>query len=317
MALPFYTESQIRKILTPRISYRLTHDAFRLMGLGRTQMPPKIYLNAGKGSDFRAMPALVGEATKGAAGIKWISVFPENRSKGLPTVNGTILLSSARDGRLLAILEANTITAMRTGAAAAVAAKYLARPDSKRLAMVGSGLQAEYQLRALAGIFSFAQISVWGFIPDEAQKFCQRFQKEFRGMRPAATIRECVKDADIIVTCTPARQPLVQKEWLRPGCHINAIGADAKGKQELDPAILKTSKVVVDEWEQASHSGEINVPVSRGIFTKKNLYSDLASIVTHKKRGRASAAEITVFDSTGLAILDIQFAHYVHQKLAR
>jgi alanine dehydrogenase len=287
-----------------------------MMGKGLVQMPSKVYVTAGGGSDFRAMPALLGKGAASTAGIKWVSVFPGNRQKGLPTVNGTIFLSSAHNGRLLAILEANTITALRTGAAAAVAAKYLAKRGSKTLALVGAGLQAEYQLKALASLYHFSEIKVWGYLPGEAGRFCDRFNKNFRKIRPTSDVRTCVKDADIVVTCTPSRRPLVFKEWIKPGCHINAIGADAKGKEELEPALLKKAKVVVDEWEQASHSGEINVPVSEGIFSKRNLYADLASIVVKHKAGRRTDKEITIFDSTGLATLDIHFAHHVYKKLA-
>lgn len=315
-SVPFFTEKQILRLLNEKISFRLAHEVFDMMGRGAAQMPPKVYVTAGGGSDFRAMPALLGGGTDSAvAGLKWVSVFPANRQKGLPTVNGTILLSSAQNGRLMAIMEANTITALRTGAAAAVAAYYLAKPKSKTLALVGAGLQAAYQLNALAEIFRFEDIRVWGFLPGEAESFCARFKKWPRRIHACRDIRSCVKNADIVVTCTPSRKPLVKKNWIAKGCHINAIGADAKGKEELDPALLKSAKVVVDEWEQASHSGEINVPVSRKLFAQRDLYSDLASIVAGRKIGRKSNKEITVFDSTGLATLDIHFAHYIYQKL--
>jgi alanine dehydrogenase len=121
-----------------------------------------------------------------------------------------------------------------------------------------------------------------------------------------------VENADVIVTCTPSRKPLLKREWVKPGAHINAIGADAKGKEELHPKLLSVCKVVVDDWEQASHSGEINVPISKKLFSKKRLHAELADIVSGRKRGRVRRDEITVFDSTGLAVLDIFFAKYAY-----
>lgn len=315
----FITEKTVRRLLDERTAFRLAHEAFELVASGKTRMPAKIYLElpGRPPGDFRAMPAFL-EGKKGkACGMKWVSVFPENPQRHQPTVNGTVLLNSPLTGELLAVIEAKTITALRTAAAAAVATKLMANPGPRKLALVGAGLQAEHQLRALTHLYRFHSISVWGHNPGEAAVFCRRFRRAIPALAPAADIRACVNSADIIVTCTPSHRPLVRKTWIKPGVHINAIGADAKGKEELDPAILRIAKVVVDEWEQASHSGEINVPVSRGLFSRRHLHAELSEIVAGKKRGRASGGEITVFDSTGLAILDIYFARYVYDTYER
>jgi alanine dehydrogenase len=313
----FINEDKIKKILTEKKAFELADETFKLIAQKRTQMPPKIYLDVPGNikNDFRAMPAYFSGKKSSACGIKWVSVYPDNRKMGLPTVNATILLSSAVTGMLLAVLEANVITAMRTGAAAAVASHYMANPKPKKLAIVGAGLQAWYQLRALADLYSFNEISIWGFQENEAKRFVGAHVKQFKNLRPVDDIKECVKDADIIVTCTSSRKPLVRAEWIQKGAHINAIGADAKGKQELDAKILKVSKVVVDEWEQASHSGEINVPISKKLFSKKNLCGELSDIVSAKKKGRTHTSDITVFDSTGLAVLDIVFAMHIYKQV--
>jgi len=312
--IPYFDEKAVRRILDEKTSFRLALQTFRLVAAGKTSMPPKMYLNLPLG-DFRAMPAFAGAAAgEGAAcGIKWISVFPQNRKQGLPTVNGTILLNSPRTGLLLAILEANAITAARTGAAAAVAARFLSNPRPHKLALVGAGLQAVYQLRAHAALYRFTEISVWGYFPGEAQKFCNDLRTEFPSLRPETNLRSAVQDADIIVTCTSSRRPLVRREWVKPGAHINAIGADAKGKQELDPKLLLVSKIVVDEWEQASHSGEINVPFSQKILTRRHVRAELAEVISGHKKVRTSTKDITVFDSTGLAVLDVCFAQHVYR----
>ena len=133
-------------------------------------------------------------------------------------------------------------------------------------------------------------------------------------MAVSNTVEDCVKDSDIVVTTTPSRFPLVNLEWLKQGVHINAIGADAKGKQELDPQILKRAKIVVDAWEQAAHSGEINVPVRNGELSKEDIYANIGEIVTGKKEAMTNSEEITVFDSTGLAIQDIAIANIIYRK---
>jgi alanine dehydrogenase len=265
-------------------------------------------------NDFRAMPAYLGPAREAACGIKWVSVFPGNRALGIPTVNASILLSSPKTGETLAVIEANAITALRTAAAAAVATHYMANPKPGKLAIVGAGLQAAYQLSALAARYSFKEITVWGVTPQESARFVAARKSKWPQLRAASTVKECVKSADIVVTCTPSRKPLVKSEWIPDGCHINAIGADAKGKQELETALTRRGKVVVDDWEQASHSGEINVPVSKGVFKKGHLRADLGQLAARHARGRRSAREVTIFDSTGLAILDIFFAKYVYDK---
>ncbi len=310
----FIKEAAVARLLDEKKAFSLAERVFRRMAAGKARMPPKIYLHLESGDDFRAMPGYVG-GEGGGCGLKWVSVFPKNPRSGLPTVRATVLLNSSQNGELLAVLEANTITASRTAAAAAVATHYLGPARPRKLALVGAGLQARYQLMALTALHSYETISVWGAGEGETGRFCRRFRPHFgRCLQPAPDVRSCVQDADVIVTSTPSRRPLVFDAWVKKGAHINAIGADAKGKQELHPGLLLRSKVVVDEREQAWHSGEINVPVARGLFKKKHLYAELSDVVAGKKKGRASAEETTVFDSTGLAVLDIFFAAYVYEK---
>jgi alanine dehydrogenase len=216
---------------------------------------------------------------------------------------------------LEAVFEANHITAVRTAAAAAVATHYLANPRPRKLAIVGAGLQAEYQLKAMGHLFLFEEIGVWGYMTGESDRFCRRFSGPFPQVKSYKDIRSCVDSADIIVTCTPSRKPLLKRAWVKKGAHINAIGADAKGKEELDPKLLLDSRVVVDERRQASHSGEINVPIARGLYSERRVYAELSEIVSKKKKGRVSRDQITIFDSTGLAVLDIYFAKYVYDRL--
>ncbi|MCK5661526.1 MAG: alanine dehydrogenase, partial [Methanosarcinales archaeon] len=280
---------------------------------GMVQMPPKSYLYYPEhNGDLRSMPAFL-EADD-ITGVKIVNVHPDNPQKGLPTVMATVLLNSTETGAPLAIMGGTYLTDMRTGAAGGVAAKYLARADSNVLGLVGAGRQARTQALAVLENFDIDTIKV---VSNHIQK-SEQFKKYVEPICGCDAIVknsiEAVCDCDILVTTTPVRKPIVKSEWVNAGTHINAIGADAKGKEELDPLILKRAKIVIDDIRQAAHSGEINVPISEGIITQDNIYANLGEIVSGKKLGRTSDSEITVFDSTGLAIQDISTANLVFNK---
>lgn len=307
----------VKRLVGVKEAIKAIEEAFRYFGEGKAQMPAKLYLHLDKyKGDFRAMPAYI-EGLE-ICGIKWVNVHPGNRRRGLPTVMAMMILSDPANGFPLCVMDATYATALRTAAAGGVAAKYLARGDSRRIALVGCGMQAKTQLLALRELFGIEQVNAWGPDREEALLFVREMRRP-TGLKMSAadTVRDCVKDADIIVTTTPSRRPLVRLEWLKEGVHINAIGADAKGKQELDPMILKRAKVVVDAWEQASHSGEINVPLRDGKLSKKDIYADIGEIATRRKRARVNRKEITVFDSTGLAIQDTAIANIIYKKAIR
>ena len=307
---------EIRRLVDMTQALRAVEGAFKSYGRGLAQMPAKIYLHLNKyNGDFRAMPAYIGALE--ASGVKWVNVHPGNRRFDLPAVMAIIILSDPRSGFPLAIMDGTFITNLRTGAAGGVAAKYLARRGSSVVAFVGCGAQARTQLMALDGLFKIKSVRVWGNRPEYARKFMSEMKHLGLNIKVEKNIPDCVKNADIIVTTTPVRRPIVRSGWIKKGAHINAIGADAKGKEELDPKLLKRAKVVVDDWAQASHSGEINVPVSKGLIRKRDIYATLGDIVAGKKRGRVSAGEITIFDSTGLAIQDIAIADLVYKKAVK
>ncbi len=286
--------------------------AFRAYGEGRAQLPPKPYLYFDRG-DLRAMPAYMPDL--GLAAVKNVNCHPDNRD--LPVVMATITLFDPETGFPLAIMDGTYLTAVRTGAAGGVAAKYLARRDSRVIGLLGAGCQAATQLAALMGVLSNAQrVNVFDVDSGRAGEFAARGSAE-HGVEVTAvdSLEKAVRSADVLVTTTPVREPIVRKEWVRPGTHINAIGADAPGKQELEPAILAGARIVVDNWEQASHGGEINVAVSEGIIGRQNVHADIGEIVAGKKPGRSDAHEVTVFDSTGLAIQDLACAARVWRLL--
>jgi alanine dehydrogenase len=277
------------------------------------QMPAKSYLQFEKG-DLRSMPAYIRTDEWDIAGIKSVNVHPYNED--LPTVMATILLTDPANGYNIAVLDGTFITKMRTGAAGGLAAKYLSREDSRTAGFVGCGVQAYAQLDHLMLVRKIEEIKAFDIRLDAKENFCRYAETKYnlKSIR-AASVQEAVSDCDIVTTVTPSTTPLVQKEWIREGTHINGIGADAKGKQELYSDLTKSCRIVIDEWSQASHSGEINVPVSDGIITKKNIYAQLGEIVAGKKKGRTDNRQITLFDSTGLAIQDVSVAFTVFQRL--
>lgn len=292
---------------------RAAEKAFQLYGQNLIQMPAKIYLHLDQfAGDFRAMPAYL--AKMDACGIKWVSVYPGNKEVGLPAVMALIILSDVRTGYPLSIMDGTQITNMRTGAAGGIAAKYLARKDAAIVGMVGCGAQARTQVLALNELFRIKQVFVWGKRREEAEKFLRDLRPLGLNMRIVKDIPDCTRPADIVVTTTPTRQPLVKSAWIKEGTHINAIGADAPGKEELEPTLLKRAKIIVDDWGQARHSGEINVALAKGLISKKDIYSALGEVVCGRKPGRANPKEITIFDSTGLAIQDVAMADLVYKK---
>ncbi|MEM2281465.1 MAG: alanine dehydrogenase [Candidatus Bathyarchaeia archaeon] len=312
------TDNEAGTLISMREVMERVELAFREKGLKRVQMPAKIYLFYHKyNGDLRAMPSYLEELDISA--VKVVNVHVDNREKyGLPTIMAVIELVDPKTGFPLAIMGGKTITDMRTGAAGAVAAKYLARKDSKILAFVGAGAQARTQLAALLEIYKdIEEIRVWSRTGETREKFLAE-TKELYGhafkLVPSTDVGEAVKGADIVITTTPSRQPLVMDQMVSPGTHFNCIGADAPGKEELDPAILRRAKIVVDDWEQASHSGEINVPLSQGIITRENVWAEMGEIVAGLKPGRETQDEITVFTSTGLAIQDAVVAKLVYDK---
>jgi alanine dehydrogenase len=274
--------------------------AFSEHGHGSVRMPPKLYVTIGPG-DFRTMPAYLPSA--GIAGVKVVNVHPENPSIGLPTVMALLIILDIQTGIPLAILNATSLTDLRTGAAGAVATKYLCPKKSIVLGMIGAGRQAVALARAIAAEKEITTIKVSSRTVSSARQFCTSFPDiDCRVVTP-----EDACGADVLVTATPSRQPLVRDEWISEGTHINAMGADAPGKEELDPALLGRSRVFVDDLAQAVHSGEINVPVAAGLF-HPDLVAGTIGEVVNGARGRLNAEEITIFDSTGLAIQDLAIA---------
>lgn len=308
-------QEDVEALLDMNEALAAVEKSFILKAQGKAVMPCKIYLELPEyGGDFRAMPAFIDDS----AGIKWVGVYPENHNYGLPAVMAVITLCHPATGYPVAIMDGTHITGMRTGAAGGIAVKYLARKEASIIGMVGTGRQAETQLMAIRQVLpSITQVKA--FSPDEesSRRFVRKMGERLNlDIRPVASVAEAAA-ADVIVTTTYATGPVVLKEHVRPGTHINAIGADAPGKQELGSSLLSEARIVVDDLEQAGHSGEINLPLARGEISIENIRGTLGDIVSGTIAGRENDEEITIFDSTGLAIQDLVCAKLVYEKASR
>lgn len=298
----------VRMLLNMREVIDAVEKAFAAYADGQAKMPPKAYLSVDNG-DFRAMPAFL----PGAAGLKWVNVHPCNPNLGLPTVMATLILNDPANGYPLAIMDATELTAFRTGAAAAIASKYMAKKDTHSIGLVGAGRQAYTQLLAHAELFTIQDVRVF----DRNNSAVSKFVASFPGLDVHAASLEETAAADIVCTVTPAREPLLMKRHIRPGTHINAIGADAAGKEELEPSLLNDSVVVVDDLTQAAKAGEINIPVSTGLFRIEQVFATLGELVSGRKVLSRNSGTITVFDSTGVAIEDLATAQLIYEKAKR
>ncbi|NAY81577.1 MAG: alanine dehydrogenase [Thaumarchaeota archaeon] len=313
MEILFLSQNDVNELVSMAEVTKAVEEAFREKSKGNVEMPPKTYVFFKEfEGDFRVMPAYI-KSLK-AAGVKVVNVHVKNREKGLPTVMATILLLSPETGQPLAVMDGTLLTSMRTGAAGGIAAKYLAKKGSKKVAFVGAGTQARYQLLGLKEFFTGLKGKAYDISKDSLESFLQFAKSNDFELNAADNVKECVSDADIIVTTTPATKPVVMHEWVPEGSHINAIGADAPGKEELDPQILLKARIIVDDMEQAIHSGEVNVPISKGLLKPQQIVGELGDVLEGKIKGRTSDKDITIFDSTGLAIQDIASANVVYTK---
>jgi alanine dehydrogenase len=317
MAVLMLSEQEIAELISIQEVIVAVEIAFKEAALGYAQNPPKVYLNFPKyNGDLRVMPAYL--ERQDISAVKIVSAHPDNLQKfGLPSVRGLILLIDPKNGSLLSIMDGQLITAMRTAAAGGIAAKYLANKNSKIVAFIGAGVQARTQFSALLSVCPLLEeIRVWDISQKAVEKFFSDIKSKANHIRISTSndISEAVKGVDIVVTTTPSKESLILDSWVSEGTHFNCVGADAPGKEELDPEILKRAKIIVDNYEQACHSGEINVPLSKGIISKNAIWAEIGEILVGRKAGRVSTQEITVFDTTGIAVQDAITAKLVYQK---
>ena len=252
----------------------------------------------------------------GMISVKCASGFYDNqKTTFLPNSLSTVLLFDGSTGFPICIMDGSPITGYRTGAAGAVSAKVLARKDSKTIAVIGTGEQARMQVRALKAVLDFETIRVWGRSKEQVSSYQNEMEAELNcRVLAAETPQEAVAGADIIITTTPGREPVVRKEWVLPGTHIIAVGADMEGKQELEASLFAKAKIVVDNLHQCITRGETQNPLKSGIIKEQDIHCEIGQILLHQKPGRENDTEITIFDTTGMAVQDNVTAAKIYEQ---
>ncbi len=293
--IPFFDGAHVREAVSPERAVDAVRDAFVAYARGEWTMPPKVYVPAYPAGDFRAMPAL----GAGHALLKWVTSFPGNPAQGLPTVTGLVLLSDASTGMPVAVLDAGAVTALRTGAAAVLAAETLGRRDAETAAVIGAGVNGEAARRTF--VARGRPVRLWDVDRARAESVAERIGAS------VAEARDDALGADLLVTVTPGREVVLGEGSLRPGQHASLMGADGPGKAEIAVEELARVRAFCDDWEQASHNGDLVHAVDAGLLERGGV-TQLGDVLAGTAEGRRSDDEITVFDSTGLAIQDLAIA---------
>jgi ornithine cyclodeaminase/alanine dehydrogenase-like protein (mu-crystallin family) len=307
--IPIIEEAALRKGITPQVAVDAMREAFRADGEGRAHVPAVINLDvpAHRG-EFHVKTALIDGVPHVA--VKIASGFYDNRAKGLPSGSGLMAVFDATTGLPVALLLDNGfLTDIRTGAAGAIAAEALAPPALTTVGVVGSGLQARYQVRCLRCVRDFSRIVAWSPERLHLDAYIREMRDEGYDARAVATPEAVCREADLLVTATPARVPLVQAEWLRPGQHVTALGSDSPGKQELDAGCLTLADlVVVDRLTQCAAFGELRHALDAGLFRPDRVHAELGELVAGVKPGRTTAQQLTIADLTGVGFQDTAIA---------
>ena len=293
--VPFFRAADVDAAVSPERAVEAVREAFLAYARGEWSMPPKVYVPAYPAGDFRAMPAL----GAGHALLKWVTSFPGNPAHGLPTVAGIVVLSDATNGMPKALLDAAAVTALRTGAAAVLAAETLARPGAAGAAVIGAGVNGHAVARTFAAVGR--EVALWDVDGERARAAADEI-----GASVAAS-RDDALAADVVATVTPGKEIVVAEGALRPGQHVSLMGADGPGKAEIAVSELARVHVFCDDWEQASHNGDLVHAVEAGVLGRGDA-SELGAVLAGTAAGRRDDDEITVFDSTGLAIQDLAIA---------
>jgi alanine dehydrogenase len=300
--IPVLSAAHVKAGVPPERALEAVRDAFVAYARGEWTMPPKVYVPAYPAGDFRAMPAL----GAGHALLKWVTSFPGNPDRGLPTVMGLVLLSDASNGAPKAVLDAGAVTALRTGAAAVLAAETLAREGWNTAAVVGTGVNGQAAAR------TFSALGRQPLLFDLDRQRARAAAEKTGGT--VAESPEQALGADVVVTVTPARKVLFEDGALRPGQHVSLMGADGPGKAEIAVEELARVHVFCDDWVQASHNGDLVHAVEAGALGRDDV-TELGAVLTGSAPGRESPEDITVFDSTGLAIQDLAIALAAVERL--
>lgn len=316
MKILILDSAQIRELLPMRDCIELMADALSALARDEIFQPLRTIIRPPQARGLLGLMSAYRTGEQGAFGLKAITVFPENPAQGKDAHQGAVLLFNRETGELLALMNASEITAIRTAAVSAVATRLLAREDAKTLAIVGAGVQARTHLAALALVRSIKNVRVVARTFDHAVELAREMQPQFPfSIEPVRTNAEAVRDADLIVTATSSLEPVINKDWISAGAHINAIGTHSPNSREIDSGTMGAARIFVDRRESAlNESGDYLLAAKEGVVTPESIIGEIGEILIGSKSGRTSPHEITLFKSLGLAIEDVACANYLHQK---
>jgi alanine dehydrogenase len=308
------SEQDVRAVLTMDDLITAMEEALAAFSAGAVAQPLRTVVDAGGRGFFGVMPAYV--PSPGVLGTKLVTVFHGNAAAGLPTHLATIVLLDPSTGELVAILDGRYITEARTAAVSAVSVKLLARPDASTLAIIGSGVQARSHLDAIARVRGVRSVRVWSPNENSRAAFAREMQPATSApIVSAASAREAVDGADIVVLATSAREPVVLGDWIAAGTHICAVGACRPDQREMDSALVARGRLVVDSRTGAtSEAGDLIIPMNEGVCDASHLAGELGEIVAGRVEGRLSADAVTIFKSLGMAVEDVAAAHLAFRK---
>ena len=308
------SRADVAALLTLEDCIAAVEDAFRQHGEGKAGTPKVLGMHSGDGG-FHIKAAML-DLSSGYFAAKLNGNFPHNRQRfSLPNIQGLILLSDPTNGFPLAVMDSIEITILRTGAATAVAARHLARPGSRTVTICGCGNQGRVQLRALRTVLPLDQVYAFDLNRDQADAFARELSQEMGiAVDVVQDLAASVRKSDVCVTCTPARKHFLEKDYVAPGTFVAAVGADNEEKQEVDPKLMASSKVVADILEQCAEIGDLHHAISAGLMQRGHVHAELGELVAGKKPGRKSGEEITIFDSTGTALQDVAAAAMVYER---
>lgn len=314
MTTVLLAREDVQALLSPQACIEAVEDAFRRLALGAVPAPAILAMHAAAGGFHVKAGLLASDREYFAAKVN--ANFPGNAARfGLPTIQGAVLLFDAGNGRLLAIMDSMAITALRTAAATAVAAKHLARASCRSALICGCGGQALEQLRALTHVRGIERFFAYDLDRAKAGAFAEAAKKAIGiGVSPVEDLKSAMRGSDIVVTCTTAKRFFVTPDMVRPGTFIAAVGADNEEKQEIAPELLARSKVVTDATEQAARIGDLHHAIAAGRMTAADVHAELGDVVAARKPGRENDEEVTIFDSTGTGLQDVAAAIAVYRR---
>ena len=305
------SRADIERLMDPDAWLEAVELGFRAFSQGKAASPPPMKI-AGRGGAFHAKGAsLILERVYAA--LKLNGNFPDNPSRGLPTIQGALLLCDGENGALLAIIDSIEVTLRRTAAATALAARHLARADSETILVCGCGDQALAQLEALRRVLPLERLLAWDRDPDRAAAFARTASTLLKA-EPVNALAPAARGSDVIVTCTTAKRPFLDPDCVSPGTFIAAVGADSEEKSEIAPALMRRALVVADILDQCAAMGDLHHAMAAGAMTRDDVHAELVDLVTGARPGRTSADQVTLFDSTGTALQDVAAAAILYRR---